>query len=145
MPDHVDAADLLDRLEGIPSPRAAELCGVHSSTIRRWRRNGVVTARMAAAAYAALDRAAASDLDPRQRCTTTPDDRQHSHPLDVHCTWTDRGWILDAYHHGTIEPLNAQALAVAEGQRWPTLEAAQAHARERWGDRIVTMTVEADR
>lgn len=137
MPNLVDAADLLDRLEGIPSTRAAELCGVNGSTLRRWRRTGLASAGMLAAAIAALDH---GDPLPER-----PRPRHPKHLVDVHCTPTARGWIVDAYLSGTIEPLNAQALAVAEGQRWPTLEAAQAHARKRWGDRIVTMTVEADR
>lgn len=132
MRDLVDATELLDRLDGMPITRAAELCGINPATLRRWRRTGLASAGLLAAAIATLDRG-----DP------LPERRPHpTHLLDVHCTWTANGWILDSYHHGSIVPLDAQAMAVSHGERWPTLEAAQAHARKLWGARIVAMTPE---
>lgn len=133
MREMVDATELLDRLDGIPTIRAAAMCRLNASTLRRWRRTGMASARLLAAAIATLDHG-----DP------LPERRPHPmHLLDVHCTWTADGWILDAYHHATIVPLDAQAMAVSHGERWPTLDAAQAHARKLWGDRIVAMTPEA--
>jgi len=130
--DLVDATELLDRLDGMPVTRAATMAGINPATLRRWRRTGLASAGLLAAAIATLDRG-----DP------PPERQPHpTHLLDVHCTWTDSGWILDAYHHDTIVPLDAQAMLVAHGERWPTLEAAQAHARQLWGARIVAMTPE---
>ena len=132
VPRAVDAAELLKRIDGIPSTQAARACGVDGSTVRRWRRTGVASPDVLRQVLQVLDGLDAPIIPRRPGA-------QLAH-IDVHCTLTATGWIVDAYRHGTIDPVNSIAIAAQAGQRWPTLEAAHRFARRRFGAQLVTLT-----
>lgn len=130
-----DASDVLAALEGRSDRAAARMAGVSESAMRAWRRTG----RAAPLTLdAARQRLASNPPDP----TLPPGRPPGPGPIDVHCTKTSDGWIIDAYHHGTNEPVEGLARAARRGQRWPTLEDAHRFARRRFGDRLAAITPE---
>ena len=131
-PRAVCAGELVARLEGLPSIEAGRICGVDGSTVRRWRSKGVVSPDVLAQVLSVLD---GRDAPIEKRKPGS-----QSVYVDVHCTWTPDGWIVDAYKAGTVDPLNSIAMAAAAGQRWPTLDEAQAFARRRFGYLLVRLT-----
>jgi hypothetical protein len=135
-PRSVDAADIVARLEGIPSVKAGRMCGVDGSTVRRWRRTGRISPDMHRQVMQVLG---GSD-EPTSRGRGRP---RQTVFVDVHCTWTSDGWIVDAYRHGLNDPIDTLAFAAHAGQRWPTLHDAHRFARRRFGDALMSLTPEA--
>lgn len=134
-PRSVDASDLVARLDGLSSTDAARACAVDASTVRRWRRTGLVSPEVLTAAMNVLD---GRDDPPPPRRAGQP--KSSSVMVDVHCTWTADGWIVDAYRHGKLDPIDTVAMVAASGTRWPTLHDAHAFARRRFGRQLAALT-----
>lgn len=126
----VDASALLARLDGRSDRTAARMCGVVPQTISRWRATGQASPH-------ALTRATAH-LDTLTSATT----QRPGNPnlVDVHCTQTSTGWIVDAYVAGTNRPNERLAIAARKGQRFPTLADAHRFARRIFGPRLAQIT-----
>lgn len=61
--------------------------------------------------------------------------------VDVHCTQTSRGWLVDAYIAGTAIPC-AGTQSTEHMPRFATLADAHAHARHQYRHRINRITPE---
>jgi hypothetical protein len=136
-PRTVDVADLLARVDGLTHSAAARACGVDPSTIRRWRAKGAADPHVIAQCFAVLDGCGA-------HLQRKPGRSNQPGPfIDVHCTWSSDGWIVDAYKAGRNDPIDTIAMAAHAGQRWPTLHDAHRFARRRFGSRLMSLTPEA--
>jgi hypothetical protein len=129
-----DPADVLELLAGRTERAAARMCGVAPDTIARWRETGEAAPHTLAKARARL---AGNPPDP-----TRPEGNPNH--VDVHCTRTSDGWIIDAYVARTTRPAG-QPEHTDSKRRYPTLADAHEAAHRRFGDRLVAITPELDR
>jgi hypothetical protein len=125
----VDAAPLLERLEGISGSEAARLCGVSQSSVEYWRATRRISPTKLAEALERLDQAG-DDLPIK----APKDDR-----VEVFYEWIGvEGWRVDAYTFGTIKPAgNSEAI---DKLRFSLAEHVHRWARETFGDRLVSCT-----
>jgi hypothetical protein len=145
-PKTIDATELLAQIEHLSDSAAARICNVDRTTIRRWRLTGQASPGVLADTLEHL--ANPTDTPPVPRPRGNPTMRHMKHQpaqIHAHATWTEHGWILDAYridpdNPDVIDPLTSTALVAATGQRWPTLHDAHAYARRRFGRRLALLT-----
>jgi hypothetical protein len=131
----IDPVELLERLEGLNHSIAAQACGVDPSTIRRWRAKRIADPIVVAQVLARLD---GQDLGPLKRARGRQ--AQPGPYVDVHCTHTEDGWIVDAFIHGRNDPIQSVAMAAHAGVRYRSLDECREYAVARFGDRLLVFT-----